>query len=161
MIIQSADLKQDPKGRAVLTLTVDASPADCSKTVYDIQHGVRCSVSIKPYKEPKSHEQLGAIWGKIGEIADALYLPKEEVYEICLKRYGPSDAMRIRTSSLASIASRYRYVDVGPTRQEDDTVFVKGYKGLSEMNTAEASRLLEGVLSECREMGLSTEVKNG
>jgi hypothetical protein len=68
--------------------------------------------------------------------------------------------MRIPVSALASVESVFRLVDVKQER-EDGTVFVKAYKGLSQMDTAEASRLLEGVLDECKNIGISGEVKNG
>ena len=160
MIIGSADLKQDALGRAILTLTVNVSPAELAERVREIQQGKKYSVEVHPFREPKSHDQLGAIWGKIGEIADALYASKEEVYEICLRRYGQSRAMRISTDTLADIERDYKLVDIGPVREKDNTVFVKAYKGLSQMDTSEASRLLEGVLDECRAIGISTEIRN-
>ena len=160
MIVSSADLKQDALGRAILTMTVNVSPQELAERVREIQQGKKYSVDVHPYREPKSHDQLGAIWGKIGEIADTLYASKEEIYEECLRRYGQGTAMRIAVSALPDVEKVYRLVDVKQER-EDGTVFVKAYKGLSQMDTAEASRLLEGVLDECRSMGISTEVKNG
>lgn len=159
MIIRTADLKQNALGQAVLTFTVSASPAECSKAVYEIRNGVKYSLDIHPYKEPKTHDQLGAIWGKIGEIADALYASKEEIYEECLRRYGQSVMMRIPVAALDAVRDVFRLVDVKEER-EDGTAFVKAYKGLSQMNTAEASRLLEGVLDECRSIGIDTEVRH-
>ena len=159
MIINSADLKQDALGRAILIMTVNVSPQEVAERVREIQQGKKYAVDIHPYREPKSHDQLGAIWGKIGEIADALYASKEEIYEICLRRYGQSRAMRISVDTLPDIERDYRLVDV-KERREDNTVFVKAYKGLSQMDTAEASRLLEGVLDECKNIGISTEIRN-
>ena len=159
MVVKYADLKQDALGQAVLTITVGTSPAEVAKMVMEIRQGKKYSVDLKPYREPKSHDQVGAIWGKIGEIADALYASKEEIYELCLRRYGQSVAMRIPEAALASIESVFRLVDVKEHR-EDGTAFVIAYKGLSQMDTAEASRLLEGVLDECGVLGISKEVKN-
>ena len=158
MIIQSADLKQDARGRAVLTLTLDVPPSEVAKACTDIKYGKKYSASIKPYRESKSKDQLGAIWGKIGEISDALYANKEQIYEECLRRYGQGIAMRIPSSQLGDLEMMFRLVDVIAVR-DDHTMFVKAYKGLSQMDTAEASRLLEGVLDECREMGISAEVR--
>lgn len=159
MVVKHADLKQDALGQAVLTITVGTSPAEVAKAVMEIQQGKKYSLELNPYREPKSHDQLGAIWGKIGEIADALYASKEEIYELCLRRYGQSVAMRIPEAALASIESVFKLVDVKEHR-EDGTVFVRAYKGLSQMDTAEASRLLEGVLDECKSLGISTEIRN-
>jgi hypothetical protein len=140
-------------------MTVNASPAEVAERIREIRQGKKYSVDIHPYREPKSHDQLGAIWGKIGEIADALYASKEEIYEECLRRYGQGTAMRIKTDALPDVERVYRLVDVKQERG-DGTVFVKAYKGLSQMDTAEASRLLEGVLDECKSMGISTEIRN-
>lgn len=159
MIVNSADLKQDALGRAILTMTVNVSPAEVAERIREIRLGKKYSLDLKPYREPKSKDQTGAIWGKIGEIADALYASKEEIYEECLRRYGQSVAMRIPVVALPSIESVFRLVDV-KERREDGTVFVKAYKGLSQMDTSEASRLLEGVLDECKAVGISTEIRN-
>ena len=159
MIINSADLKQDALGRAIVTMTIGVSPQVLAEQIREIQLGKKYSVDIRPYREPKSHDQLGAIWGKIGEIADALYASKEEIYEECLRRYGQSVMMRIPKEALASIEGVFKLVDVKEERA-DNTVFVKAYKGLSQMDTSEASRLLEGVLDECRAMGISTEIRH-
>lgn len=160
MEVRWIDLTQDPAGRAFIQMIVDVPPGEVAETCRQIRGGKRYTVEIKPYREPKSKDQLGAIWGKIGEIADVLQTSKDEVYEECLRRYGQSIAMRIPVAAIGSIERIFRLVDVKEERA-DGTAFVLAYKGLSEMDTAEASSLLDGILSECKELGLSTEVRNG
>ena len=159
MIVDSAELRQDARGRALVTFTLNVPPSELAETVRKIKDGKKHVLTVKPYRESKSLDQVGAIWGKIGEIADALYANKETIYEECLRRYGQSTAMRIPKDALGTIEEMFRLVDVKEHR-EDNTVFVKAYKGLSQMDTAEASRLLEGVLDECRELGISGEVRH-
>lgn len=158
MIIDHVDLKQDPRGRSQITFTLNVPPSDLAETCRQINGGKKHTLTIKPYRDVKSNDQVGAIWGKIGEIADVLYANKETVYEECLRRYGQSTAMRIPKEALGEIETLYRLVDVKGERA-DGTVFVMAYKGLSKMNTAEASRLLEGVMDECRELGIRAEVR--
>ena len=158
MDIKWADLSQDPNGRALVSLILAAPPSAVAETVRQIRNGKRYTADIKPYRESKSKDQLGAIWGKIGELADALYASKDEIYDMCLRRDGPSIAMRFPEEALYSIEAMFKLVDVKEKRK-DGTVFVRAYKGLSQMDTAEASHLLDGVLSECKEAGLSTEVR--
>ena len=159
MRIRDIELKQDPQGHAVVYLLLDAPPSEYSEVASKIKDGKPYSLEIKPIRQGKSLDQVGAIWGKIGEIADALYANKEEIYEECLRRYGQGMAMRIPEEAYGEIAGLFRLVDV-KERREDGTIFIKCYKGLSRMDTAEASRLLEGILDECRQMGLSAEVKS-
>lgn len=158
MKIRDIDLRQDPQGRAVIYLLMDAPPSEYSEVVSKIKDGKPYDCTIKPIRQGKSLDQVGAIWGKIGEIADALYANKEEIYEECLRRYGQSVMMIIPREAYGEIAGLFRLVDA--FEKDDGSLFVKCYKGLSQMNTAEASRLLEGVLDECRNMGLSAEVRN-
>ena len=159
MIIDHVELRQDPRGRSQVTFTLNAPPNDLAETCREINGGKKYILTVRPYREPKSNDQLGAIWGKIGEIADALYANKETIYEECLRRYGQSTAMRIPKEALGTIESLFRLVDVKGERS-DGTVFVMAYKGLSQMDTAEASRLLEGVMDECRELGINSEVRH-
>ena len=159
MKVRGVELKQDPQGRAVLSFVLDAPPSEYSEVVSKIKNGKPYSMELKPIRQGKSLDQVGAIWAKITEIADCLYANKEEIYEECLRRYGQGMAMRIPSEAYGEIAGLFRLVDVKEER-EDGTMFIKCYKGLSKMDTAEASRLLEGILDECRQMGLSAEVKS-
>lgn len=159
MRVEWIDLKQDPVGRAMISMVVDVPPNEVAGTVAQIKSGKPYTVDIRPYRESKSSDQVGAIWGKIGEIATALYASKDEIYEECLRRYGPSVAMRIPKAALGTIETLFRITDVKEERA-DGTVFVRAYKGLSKMDTAEASAMLDGVLSECKSMGISAEVRN-
>lgn len=160
MKIKDINLRQNAQGSAVLTLLVDAPPSEYSEVALRIKEGKPYNLEIKPIRQGKSLDQVGAIWAKITEIADVLYANKEDIYEECLRRYGQGMAMRITADAYGQIASLFRLVDVQEQR-EDGTMFVKCYKGLSSMDTAEASRLLEGILDECKHMGLSGEIKNG
>lgn len=160
MRVEWIDLKQDPVGRAMISMVVNVPPSELTGTVLSIKNGKPYTVDIRPYRESKSKDQLGAIWGKIGELANALYASKDEIYEECLRRYGPSVAMRIPKEAVPTIETMFRITDVKAERS-DGTVFVRAYKGLSEMDTAEASAMLDGVLSECKSVGISAEVKNG
>lgn len=159
MLVEDAILRQDARGRAQVTFILNVPPSELADTCRKIKDGRKHTLTVKPYRESKSNDQVGAIWGKIGEIADALYANKETIYEECLRRYGQSTMMRIPKEALGTISALFRLVDVKGER-EDGTIFAVAYKGLSQMDTAEASRLLEGVLDECRELGISSEVRN-
>ena len=160
MRVNDIDLRQDPKGRAVITFLMDAPPSEYSEVVSKIKDGKPYNMELKPIRQGKSLDQVGAIWGKISEIADALYANKEEIYEECLRRYGQGMPFRTTKEAYGELAGYFRLIDIKEER-DDGTMFIMCYKGLSSMDTAEASRLLEGVLDECRNMGLSGEIKHG
>lgn len=160
MLVKSMILSQDPYGNAVLTMTVDCPPRELSEVNRKIMLGDAYEVAIKPHRHSKTLDQNSAIWAKIGELASVLYANKEDIYEEILRRYGPVFPARIFKDEYDSMAQVYRLVDIVPGgEREDGTIFVKAYKGLSKMDSAEASRILEGVLDECREVGIDAEVK--
>lgn len=159
MIIKYADLKAHPGGMSKITLVVNIPPQEMAKDITNIQEGKAYSVEIKPYRHEKSRDQLSAIWGKIGEIANAVGASKEEVYHLMLRRYGPSKGTKISADELERFKMDYAIVDVHQIT-EDNEMFVIGYKGLSRMNTYEASTLLDGILSECKDIGISTEIRH-
>ena len=111
---------------------------------------------LKPHYKSKSDEQLKAIWGKIGEIAEALETSKDEVYEICIKRYGQGCVARVDAQGLAEFRRTYRFIEIKEER--DNTFFIRAWRGLRTYDSKEAKVLLDGILSECRDIGLSTEV---
>ena len=157
MNIKYADLKAHPGGMSRITLIVDVPPQELAPSITKIQEGKAFMVDIKPCRNKKSQEQLSAIWAKIGEIADAVGASKEEIYHIVLQRYGPSKM--VETKDLDELKEDYALTEVKQIR-EDGKMLVIAYKGLSKMNTYEASTLLDGILSECKEIGLSAEIRH-
>lgn len=156
MLVKWLELKQDVQGHAIVTMCLDVPPSELSEVNRKISLGDKFVAEIKPYRHSKTRSQNDAIWGKIGELAQALYTSNDEVYEEMLRRYAKPLPMRILRENLPDYQLQYRIVDVIPERERiDGSIFVKCYKGLSQMDSAEAARLLEGILSECREVGLS------
>lgn len=150
-------LRQTPDGFALVSLVLDNKPSDLSEIFAEIQQGKKYTCDIKPKRKTKSDEQRACIWAKISQIADAIQASKEEVYEECLKRYGQGMWIRINKDDLPEIARNFRLISI--QKDYGDSVTLLAYKGLSEMDSTEASKLLDGVLSECREIGISDAVE--
>ena len=158
MKVLSMELRQTPDRKAKIIVTLDTPPGNLSKITAEVGEGKAYDLTLKPHKDIKSDEQRMACWGKIGEIAQALQTSKEEVYEELLRRYAPSQWVRIVKEDVPDVAGHYRLFDV-KKEHSDGSVTCLGYKGLSEMKTDEASAFLDGILSECKEIGLSGEVE--
>ena len=157
MNIKYISANAHPGGFTKLTIVVDTPPTELLQLIEDASSKPYV-LDIKPYRKKKTLDQVAAIWGKIGDIVSALGATSDEIYLECLKRYGPSTAMRVPIDAVNDLKSVYRLVE--PIKERDDgTVFVMAYKGLHDMNTQEASRLLDGILSECKEIGINAEVE--
>lgn len=156
-MIRFLDVKSHPGGMSKLTIVVDTPPSEFSEILKSVNDGKRYVCELKPFKKDKSKDQRSAIWAKIGEIAGAVGASKDEIYHICLRRYGTSVYLRVPQNQIKELENTYALVDVKQFR-EDGTAFVIVHKGLSAMDSAEAAKLLDGVLSECKEIGLKGEI---
>ena len=157
MRVKYIEMNAHPGGMTKLTVVVDKKPQDLSNVIAEAS-SKPYELELKPYRKDKTKDQTAAIWGKIGEIADALYADKKEIYYELLRRYGPMRAMNVEQSEIKSYEEDYKIVDVKELH-DDGTAFILAYKGLSQMNSAEASRVLYGALSESREIGIDSEVR--
>ena len=111
---------------------------------------------IKEYKEKRSLTQNSYYWVLVTELANILRTSKEELHEQLIKRYSQSDYI----SLLAEInpANYFPYYEYQNTFIHNNNTF-KSYlvfKRSSDMNKQEFSILLDGLISECKEVGINT-----
>lgn len=110
-------------------------------------------VEIKVHREKRSLNANSYCWKLCTEIASAINSDKDSVYLLMLKRYGVSDLVAMLNK--INIEDYFKYYDV-ESRTEKYTWY-KIYKGSSKYDTKEMSVLLNGIVSECKEMGIPTK----
>lgn len=110
-------------------------------------------VEIKIHREKRSLNANSYCWKLCTEIASAINSDKDSVYLLMLKRYGVSDLVAMLNK--INIEDYFKYYDV-ESRTEKYTWY-KIYKGSSKYDTKEMSVLLNGIVSECKEMGIPTK----
>lgn len=121
------------------------------------------SVEIKPIKAPRSLEANAYMWSLLGDIATALETDSDSVYEQMLERYGSYENLPIWKPALQNERKKHRLcVENGETvltdknGNEQTFVWCKCYRGSSEYDTGEMSRLIDGVVSEAQELDIET-----
>ena len=112
--------------------------------------------SIEEYKEKRSHQANRFCWELCGKLAKVLKTSKEEVYFQELKKYGQFDVVNLlaevdpkRYFKYYEVLSEFTYF--GVKRQE-----VAVYLGSSQYDTKEMSEFIDGIVSDCEELGIST-----
>lgn len=111
---------------------------------------------IKEYKEKRSLNANNYYWKLVNEIANKLQTSKEEVHERMIKRYSQSEYISVLEE--VHISGYVRYFEEKNTFIHNGRRF-KSYlvfKGSSEMDTKEMSILIDGIVSEAKEMGIKT-----
>ena len=109
-------------------------------------------IEIKEYKPKRSLDSNSYCWVLCQKIANVMRLSKEEVYQRMLKEYGQFVIIKIRSDIMPQTYFKY-YEEVN---QKEGYTYYKIFKGGSEMDSLEFSILLDGVVSECKELGIQT-----
>ena len=110
-------------------------------------------VEIKQHREKRSLNANSYCWKLCTEIASVLNSDKDSIYVLMLKRYGVSDLIPI--SNEVPVEDYFKYYDV--ESKTDKYTWYKVYKGSSQYDTKEMSVLLNGIVSECKELDIPTK----
>lgn len=126
---------------------------DIKRKLFQLDEDKVYDVEIKIHREKRSLNANSYCWKLCTEIASVINSDKDSVYLLMLKRYGISDLVPI--SNQVPIDDYIKYYDV--ESKTDKYTWYKIYKGSSKYDTKEMSVLLNGIVSECKEMGIPTK----
>lgn len=138
-------------GSFLLTFAVDEIPPGVDK----LPEG-DLTISLKKYREKRSLNANALLWTCIGEMASALRADKWEVYLHLLKQYGKYTYICVKPEAVESVKKQWRESEeLGHINiNGKDAVQMLCYFGSSTYDTAEFSALLDGTLSEMKEVGI-------
>ena len=110
-------------------------------------------------KEKKSKRSLTAnayYWSLLNQLASVMRTSSDEAHFMMLRRYGVCEVVSVRSD--INIKGYFKYYDIIGQSNLDGKEFThyRIYKGSSEMDSKEFSILLDGLISECEEVGIPT-----
>ena len=111
---------------------------------------------INEHRLKRSLNANAYLWVLIGKIADVVRADKEEIYLLMLKRYGQREMVSVRAD--LDVRGFFKYYELAGESSLNGKVF-KHYcifKGSSEFDSREMSILIDGVVSECKELDIET-----
>lgn len=145
--------KAYPSGEYRITFSVNENEAieACSEL-----QNTRLQVKVAKYRKRRSLDANGLMWKCIDEMAKSLGVTKWEVYLQELKRYGKCVPISIQEDALEAFRLTWREIEVVGEFESygKKMVSLLCYFGSHLYNTEEFSRLLNGVISDMKEMGL-------
>lgn len=111
---------------------------------------------VRTWKKGRSLSQNAYYWALLNRLGQALGYPSDELHRHMLREYGVYDVFTVRAD--VPLADYFRYWDVVGQGSMDGVLYrhVRAFKGSSEMDTGEFSKLLNGVIEECRQQGIET-----
>lgn len=120
----------------------------------------KLSVKAEKYREKRSLDANALLWSCLSKIATATSPPldKWEVYLLMLKRYGKYTYICVKPAVVDAVKKQWRECEViGEVDiNGQKAVQMLCYFGSSTLDSKEFSVLLDGVISEMKEMGLET-----
>lgn len=114
------------------------------------------------WREKRSLDANAYFWVLCGKIAGEIASSQDEVYELMLRRYGTIDRDKDGTpitikqpkfQSMDALAGHWKFV--GESVDGESNMLVQ-IKGSSRYDTKEMSVLIDGIVSECKELGIET-----
>ena len=136
----------------VTVMLDDVSPVE----LQNLSSEEKYQITIDKPKKRRSLDANGLLWSCIGEIATTLRADKWEIYLQMLKRYGKYTYIVVKENVVDAVKRQWRECEV---IGEIDIHGSKGiqmlcYFGSSTYDSKEFSVLLDGVISEMKEIGL-------
>lgn len=113
-------------------------------------------IKATAFRQSRSLNANAMLWGLISIISDNTKQSKDNVYLELLRRYGKYEHVCVKEEAVASLRTIWRLVEeLGPVQiNNTQAVCCLCFYGSSTYDTKEMSKLIEGTISEIKEMGL-------
>jgi hypothetical protein len=142
-------------GKQKLTFTLlQKQPIDDLKAI--VANKKLIVIEVSQQKRKRSLDANGMLWAICTQIAAAIKSSKDEVYLTMLERYGVFTHIIVKAEAVERIQKEWRTCRVlGEVTVNGKTgIQIQCYYGSHLYDSKEFSVLLEGVISEAREMGI-------
>lgn len=150
----SADFKS---GRAIVSFVTPADKIALQNALETLKDEP-LDISFKKHSKGRSKDANAMLWACLGDIANHLHTDNWSVYLMMLRRYGQFTYICVKPNAVDAVKKQWRESEeIGKVNiNGQESVQLICYYGSHTYNTKEFSRLLEGVISEMKEIGLPT-----
>lgn len=111
---------------------------------------------IKEKKAKRTLTQNAYYWVLLHELAKALKIDNDTAHKMMLERYGVYEVISVQSG--IDLTGYFKYFDeIGSgTVNGKQFTHYKIFKGSSQMDSKEFAVLLDGLISDCEELGIPT-----
>ena len=156
-------------GRPLVTFEVfEGQPA--LKMAHSFDGGVRVSIKVTKYNEKRSLDANAYYWLLLTKLAGVMKISNNYCHNFMLRRYGTLEEIDGKPVYLvipdtdeaekkADESETYHIKPTSNVREGNDGKMYRTYmllKGSHRYSTAEMSRLISGLVDECRQCGIET-----
>lgn len=149
-------------GKPCLTLEVNERN-DFEQLVDDMKDKDKLSIEVKPYRERRSLDANAYCWVLIDKLASVVGATKVDLYRHYIKHIGGnSEVVCVKNAAVERLCEGWQNNGIGwQTETFESKILgctnVILYYGSSTYDTAQMSRLLDLIIQDCKEQGITTE----
>lgn len=122
-------------------------------------------LEIKEHREKRSLDSNGYAWVLLSKLAYAMTkeaqgdiaYSKDDMYLIMLERYGQSFLAKIPNRDVEDFKRSVQYFKEHEKLFDENAVYFRVFVGSSNYNTEEMSLFINGIVAECKGLGIPTE----
>lgn len=112
-------------------------------------------------KKKRSTDANSYCWELISKIAEKVQLPREEVYKQCIRDYGQTETVYAKTKTVAqALIAQWGTKGIGWQGEiidfDENGYSICLYFGSSSYDSTQFSRFVDGIISECKQLGIET-----
>ena len=156
-------LEQDLATRRV-TLVLSINEEQTARQMFDeLRNAERLSIKISKYRKKRGLNANSYCWKLIGDLSEKLNIPKEEIYRKYIRESGVYRRIEVNEKAVDTIIHVWGLNGIGWIAEKVDYSETKGfvsvflYYGSSTYNTKQMSRLIDSVVTDCKEQGIETK----
>lgn len=162
-ICNSLRLQFSEHDKPELVLTINLPKAQAQQEVGKLKevlaNGKQLDVEIKQHRKSRSRNANALLWEVLGQMSAAIRTDKDSLYLEMLSRYGVYTHVVVKPNVVDRVKAEWRTVrELGEVTVNGQTgIQLQCYFGSSSYNSLEFSVLLDGVISEAREIGIEVD----
>jgi hypothetical protein len=136
--------------------------------LYDDLHETEVEVIVKKFRQKRSLDANGLYWASLTQLAKVLRVSNNRLHNMMIRQYGQPEMYGDKVAYImlpdteaaeekALEADTYHIKPTSKVKHGSDGVDYRAYmlmRGSSTYNTDEFSRLLDGLLEACEDMGI-------
>lgn len=150
----------DAEGKAILALRTDERNE--ARDVYLQLHGEEVDATFKKHRKKRSLDANAYAWVLMDKLAFATGLPKEEIYRSAIKEIGGNtETVCVLADAADKLCTAWARNGLGWQTETVPSklggcVNVILYYGSSTYDTRQMSRLIDGLIEDCRALHIET-----
>lgn len=139
-------------------ITFTAENKDILNNIEELKNIDKLDIQIKKHRNKRSLDANAYLWILLKKMADLLKTNKDDLYIEILNRYGVFTHLIVKENVVDRVKQEWRLCkDLGQVTVNGKTgIQLQCYFGSSTYDSKEMSTLIDGLVSECKELGIET-----